>query len=131
MRKGKGIIAFTTISALTVTSVNAISPYSVIETIEEEKINILKENIYEMFNTRYTKNAAMLNNTSNSGQVVYKIKIASSLEELETAKELNSYSEFEKEFNKLYSNLNYKEKIVVRYTTTSRTIGENIVVDYK
>ena len=132
MIKWKDIIVFTTISALTVTSVNAILPYSVIETTEEEKINKLKENIYEMFNTKYTKNLAMLNNTSNSGQVAYKIQIAFSLEELETAKELNSYSEFEKEFNNIYSNLNYKEKIVVRYTTTSRIIGEdNVVVDYK
>ena len=90
MIKGKDIIVFTTISALTVTSVNAISPYSVIESIEAEKINKLKENIYEMFNTKYTKNIAKLNNTSNSGQVAYKIQIASSLEELETAKELNS-----------------------------------------
>ena len=132
MIKGKDIIVFTTISALTVTSVNAISPYSVIDITEEEKIDKLKENIYKMFNTRYTTNVAMLNNSSNSGKVAYKIKIASSLEELENAKELNSYSEFEKEFNKLYSNLKYKEKIVIRYTTTSRIIGEdNIAVDYK
>lgn len=132
MVKWKDIIVFTTISTLTLIPVDAMSPYSVIETTEEEKINKLKENIYEMFNTKYTKNIAKLNNTSNSGQVAYKVKIASSLEELETAKELNSYSEFEKEFNNIYSNLNYKEKIVVRYTTISRTIGKDlIVVDYK
>lgn len=81
-----------------------------------------------MFNTRYTKNTAMLNNSLNRGSVAYKIKIASSLEELEAAKELNSYAEFEY----LYSSLKYKEKIVIRYTTISRTIGEdNVVVDYK
>ena len=43
MIKGKDIIVFTIISTLTVTYVNAISPYSVIENTEQEKINILKE----------------------------------------------------------------------------------------
>lgn len=131
MTKGKNIIVLTTILALTVIPVNAISPYSVIETTEGEKINILKENIYEMFNTRYTENVAMLNNTSNRGQVAYQIQLASNLEDIETAKQLNSYAEFEKEFNKLYSSLNYKEKIIVRYTTASRTLDKGIVVDYK
>lgn len=132
MIKGRYIIALTAISALQITPISAISPYSVIETTEEEKINKLKENIYEMFNTRYTTNVAMLNNPLNSKTVAYKIKIASTLDELETAKELNNYAEFEKEFNKIYSNLNYTEKIVIRYTTTSRTIGEeSVVVDYK
>lgn len=132
MKLKRNITVLLMILVLSIEQINAISSYSVIENTEEEKIQILKEQIYIMFNTRYTKNIARLNNELNRGKIAYKVKISSDIEDIENAKELNSYSEFEKEFNRMYSLLKYKEKIVVRYTTTSRVIdSDSEVVDYK
>ena len=131
MSKYKGIIALTATSILVTTPVSAITPRSVIDTTQSEKINELKSNIYEMFNTRYTKNVAMLNNPINSQKVAYQIKIASNLEDLQSVIPLSSYAQFEKKFDALYSSLNYGQKIVVRYSTLSRKLDDSILVDYK
>ncbi|MDB8789331.1 cell wall-binding repeat-containing protein [Romboutsia sp. 1001216sp1] len=127
----KNIIVLSAAILLATTSVHAISPYLVISTTDETQIKELKEKIYKLFNTRYTKNIAILNNPDNKGKVAYQVQIASNLDDIQTSTPLNSYAAFEKAFDKLYSNLNYNEKIIVRYTTTSRVNNNGEVVDYK
>lgn len=126
----KNIIVLSAATLLATTPAHAISPYLVINSSDEEQIKELKEKIYNLFNTRYTKNIAMLNNKENSDKVAYTIQIASNLDDIESSTPLNSYAAFEKAFDKLYSNLKYNEKIIVRYTTTSR-VNNGEVVDYK
>ena len=127
----KNIIVISSAILLATTPVHAISPYLVISTTDEAQIKKLKEKIYNLFNSRYTKNIAMLNNPDNKGKVAYQVQIASSLDDIQTSTPLSSYAAFEKAFDKLYSNLNYNEKIIVRYTTTSRVNNNGEVVDYK
>lgn len=127
----KNIIVLSAATLLATTPVHAISPYLVIDTTDEAQIKELKEKIYSLFNTRYTKNIATLNNKELSGKVAYQVQIASNLDDIQTSTPLNSYAAFEKAFDKLYSNLNYNEKIIVRYTTTSRINNNGEVVDYK
>lgn len=127
----KNIIVLSAATLLATTPVHAISPYLVINTSDEAQIKELKEKIYNLFNTRYTKNIAILNNKDNSGKVAYQVQIASNLDDIQTSTPLNSYAAFEKAFNKLYSNLKYNEKIIVRYTTNSRVNNNGEVVDYK
>ncbi|WP_092923889.1 cell wall-binding repeat-containing protein [Romboutsia hominis] len=127
----KNIIVISSAILLATTPVHATSPYLVINTTDEAKIKKLKEKIYNLFNRRYTKNTAILNNPDNSGKVAYKVQIASNLDDIQSATPLNSYAAFERAFDKLYSNLNYNEKIIVIYTTTSRINNSGEVVDYK
>lgn len=127
----KNIIVLSAATLLATIPVHAISPYLVIDTTDEAQIKELKEKIYSLFNTRYTKNIATLNNKELSGKVAYQVQIASNLDDIQTSTPLNSYAAFEKAFDKLYSNLNYNEKIIVRYTTTSRINNNGEVVDYK
>lgn len=130
MQRHKGAIVLTSILVSVSMPVSAMSPRSVIDSNEQEKITKLKETIYEKFNSRYAKNIAMLNDPKNSGKVAYSIKIASSLQDLESASNLLSYAQFEKEFDKLYESLDYGEKIVLRYTSYGRHIDEETLVDY-
>lgn len=127
----KNIIVISAATLLATTPVHAISPYLVISTTDEAQIKELKEKIYNLFNSRYTKNIAILNNKELGGKVAYQVQIASNLDDIQTSTPLNSYAAFEKAFDKLYSNLNYNEKIIVRYTTTSRLKNSGEVVDYK
>lgn len=127
----KNIIVISAATLLATTPVHAISPYLVINTTDEAQIKELKEKIYNLFNSRYTKNISILNNKELSGKVAYQVQIASNLDDIQTSTPLNSYAAFEKSFDKLYSNLNYNEKIIVRYTTTSRLNNNGEVVDYK
>lgn len=127
----KNIIVISAATLLATTPVHAISPYLVISTTDEAQIKELKEKIYNLFNSRYTKNIAILNNKELGGKVAYQVQIASNLDDIQTSTPLNSYAAFEKAFDKLYSNLKYNEKIIVRYTTTSRLKNSGEVVDYK
>lgn len=127
----KNIIVISAATLLATTPVHAISPYLVISTTDEAQIKELKEKIYNLFNSRYTKNISILNNKELSGKVAYQVQIASNLDDIQTSTPLNSYAAFERAFDKLYSNLNYNEKIIVRYTTTSRLNNNGEVVDYK
>ena len=127
----KNIIVISSATLLATTPAHAISPYLVIDTTDEAQIKELKEKIYNLFNSRYTKNIATLNNKELGGKVAYQVQIASNLDDIQTSTPLNSYAAFERAFDKLYSNLNYNEKIIVRYTTTSRVNNNGEVVDYK
>lgn len=127
----KNIIVISAAILLATTPVHATSPYLVINTTDEAKIKELKEKIYNLFNSRYTKNISILNNKELGGKVAYQVQIASNLDDIQTSTPLNSYAAFEKAFDKLYSNLNYNEKIIVRYTTTSRLNNSGEIVDYK
>ena len=72
----KNIIVLSAATLLATTPVHAISPYLVIDTTDEAQIKELKGKIYNIFNTRYTKNTAILNNSDNSGKIAYQVQIA-------------------------------------------------------
>lgn len=127
-------ISVLTIGAIATTTItpNAIvSPYLVIGSTEEEKIIELKKEIYKLFNTKYTNNKSIINNSNNLGKTAYKIQISDSLDNIENSNTITSYAEFEKIFNKEYSNLSYNQKIIVRYSTISRKLDNREIVDYK
>ncbi|MGL6107201.1 cell wall-binding repeat-containing protein [Romboutsia sp.] len=133
MTKYKGITLLT-IGAITVTTTlsNAIAtPYLVIDSTEEQKITELKKEIYKFFNTKYTSNKSLISNSNNLGKTAYKIQISDNLETIDSSPYLTSYAEFEKNFNQKYSNLTYTQKIIVKYSTISRTLSNGELVDYK
>lgn len=107
------------------------TPYIVIDSNKENQISNYKDKIYELFNTKYTSNICNLNDYSKKGKNAYNIQISYNLNDIDNAKILNSYFEFEKEFNKKYKSLKYNEKIIIRYSTISRTTKNNEIVDYK
>ena len=103
---------------------------AVIENAQEKEVKELKENVYNLLNTRYTENTAILgdaNRNSIAGEVVYQVKVNG-------GNAVSSYSEFEKEFDKAFSSLKAGDRILVSYESkhgfNKLEDGEIVDVDY-
>lgn len=84
---------------------------AVIDSNQEQEIKNLKADVLEKFNTKYTKNEALLNGVTPGGQV-YTITIDG------VAGTFSNYAEFEKAFDERYNELENGDKIVVNYDST-------------
>ena len=103
----------------------------VIDSNQEQEVKDLKAKVYEKFNTKYTKNEALLNDTANADQFVYttiEISINGA-----TAQTCTSYADFETKFDNAFKNLENGEKITVSYTAQNgaRELEDGTVVDFE
>lgn len=103
----------------------------VIDSNQEQEIKTLKELVYEKFNTKYTKNEALLRDDSRADQAVYAIsfKVNNGL-----SVPCGNYAEFEDKFDKAFNTLNSGDKITVTYDSGSkgvRVLEDGTVVDFE
>ena len=98
---------------------------AVIDSNQEQEIKNLKADVLEKFNTKYTKNEALLNGVTPGGQV-YTITIDG------VAGTFSNYAEFEKAFDKKYNELENGDKIVVNYDSTANinVLKDGTVVNF-
>lgn len=114
------------------TAFTAVAPVAqsfaaVIDSNQEQEIKNLKADVLEKFNTKYTKNEALLNRVT-PGASVYTITIDG------VSETLSNYAEFEKAFDKKYNELENGQKIVVNYDSTTNLVNvleDGEVVNFK
>ncbi|MDK2562941.1 cell wall-binding repeat-containing protein [Romboutsia sedimentorum] len=129
--KYTSILTIVGIVATTPSSYATAEHYAVIDSEEQQRILELKKQTYQLFNTKYTTNKVYMNDPNKRGCSAYKIQIADNLEALDKEEYLTSYAQFDELFNEKYSNLKYNQKIVVKYSTISRKLKNEELVDYK
>lgn len=102
---------------------------AVIDSNQEQEIKDLKEKVYDKFNLKYTENQALLRlsgqqpgNFVHSQVTVTAHKLVAGVLTPQTGVVTNSYAEFEKEFDKQYSELNNGEKITVNYNSDKNLV---------
>ena len=103
----KAMAAATVFTAVAPTSFAAQSR-EVIENVQEKEIKEVKAKVYKLFNTKYTSNTAFLQNTDLAGDSVYTVRINGS-------GAISSYSEFERNFDKVFAQLKNGETIEISY----------------
>ncbi|WP_071119517.1 cell wall-binding repeat-containing protein [Romboutsia timonensis] len=114
---------------------------AVIDSNQEQEIKDLKEKVYDKFNLKYTKNQALLRIAGQQpGNFVHRkvtittYKLVNGVLTAQQPVDANSYAEFEKEFDKQYSELNNGEKITVGYnsdTNKVRFLEDGTAVNFK
>lgn len=112
------------------TAFTAVAPVAqsfaaVIDSNQEQEIKDLKADVLEKFNTKYTKNEALLNGATPGGSV-YTITIDG------VEGTFSNYAEFEKAFDKKYNELENGQKIVVNYDSTKNinVLKDGTVVNF-
>lgn len=103
----------------------------VIDSNQAEEIKNLKALVYEKFNTKYTKNEALLKEDRLADSYVYSISF-----KVNSGSVVNctSYADFEAKFDKAFKALNSGDKITVTYDSGSngvRVLEDGTVVDFK
>lgn len=97
----------------------------VVNNTQEQEIKELKAAVLEKFNTKYTKNEALLKEKGKAGKCVYTIKL--------NGKYCEKFADFEAEFDKLFSQIKNGEKITVEYESIPFRMLEDgkTVVDFE
>lgn len=121
------VMAATTI--LTAATPMATAFADVIESNQEQEIKEFKQKVYDIFNTKYASNAALLKN-AEPGAFVYSSVVLNNGEEDITCE---NYAKFEKEFDKAFSSLENNKKITVSYESDEnvRILEDGTVVDFR